>query len=312
MQIIEYPIKEKINIPKCVLALGFFDGVHLAHRDLLCRAKKIANERGLAFGVFTFGSGGAIKNGTARLYEDSEKAEIFASLGADLTVISDFGAISGSSPEEFVKDILVRDLNCALCVAGFNFRFGKGAKADSNTLKELMLECGGDAIILEEITVDGKTLSATLIRGLISDGKIEDANRYLGSPYYIKGRVLHGRRDGHKLGFPTANINIDEGRIIPRLGVYRTAMVIDEKIYSCVSNVGTCPTFDGQGIRLETHIIGFEGDLYGREMCIYLLGFLRDERKFDSLEELSAQIDYDKTRAINENGEITWQELGLK
>lgn len=312
MQIIEYPIKEKVNIPKCVLALGFFDGVHLAHRDLLTRAERIARERGLAFGVFTFGSGGGIKNGTARLYDDSEKAEIFASLGADLTVIADFGAISGSSPEEFVKDILVGELNCATCVAGFNFRFGKGARADSNSLRILMSECGGDAIILDEITVDGVTLSATLIRGLIAEGRIEEANRYLGAPYYIKGRVLHGRRDGRKMGFPTVNINIDEGRIIPRLGVYRTAAVIDGKIYSGVSNIGICPTFDGREVRLETHIIGFDGDLYERELCIYLLGFLRDERKFSSVEELRAHIDIDKTRAINENGEITWQELGLK
>lgn len=312
MQIIEYPLKEKLNIPKCVLALGFFDGVHLAHRDLLTKAKEIAAERGLAFGIFTFGSGGAIKSGAARLYDDGEKAEIFSTLGADLTVIADFGAISGSSPEEFVKDILVRDLNCAVCVAGFNFRFGKGAKGSSDTLISLMLECGGDAVILEEITLDGITLSATLIRGLIAEGRIGEATRCLGAPYYIKGRVLHGRRDGRRLGFPTVNINIEDGRIIPRLGVYRTAVVIDGRIYTGVSNIGVCPTFGGEQVRLETHIIGFDGDLYDRELCVYLLGFLRDEKRFDSTEELSAQIDYDKTRAINENGEITWQELGLK
>lgn len=312
MQIVEYPLKEKINIPKCVLALGFFDGVHLAHRDLLSRASKAADERGLAFGVFTFGSGGAIKSDAPRLYDDGEKAEMFSTLGADFTVIADFGAISGASPEEFVKNILARDLNCALCVAGFNFRFGRGAKGNSDTLTSLMQECDGDTLILDEITLDGTTLSATLIRGLIAEGKIEAANRCLGAPYYIKGRVSHGRRDGRKLGFPTVNINIEEGRIIPRFGVYRTAVVIDGVIYSGVSNVGTCPTFNGSDVRLETHIIGYEGDLYEREMCIYLLGFLRDERKFGSVEELSAQIDFDKTRAINENGEITWQELGLR
>lgn len=312
MVIYEYPLKQKVNISKCVLALGFFDGVHLAHRDLLQSAAKIANERGLAFGIFTFGSGGAIKTGAARLYDDGEKTEIFDSLGADFTVIADFGEISGSSPKDFVKKILVADLNCALCVAGFNFRFGKGAKADSDTLCRLMRECGGDACILEEITIDGTTISATLIRGLISEGRIEEANRYLGAPYYIKGRVLHGRSDGRKMGFPTVNIDIDEGRIIPRLGVYRTATVIDGKIYNGVSNVGVCPTFNGSEVRLETHIIGYNGDLYGRDMRIYLLGYLREEKKFDSIEELRAQIDFDKNRAIKENGEIQWQELGLK
>ena len=312
MQIIEYPLKKKVNIQGCVLALGFFDGVHIAHRDLLLQAKKIADGQGLSFGVFTFGSGGAIKTGAARLYDDREKADIFKSLGADFTVIADFGAIAGSSPEYFVKSILISDLRCKICVAGFNFRFGKGASGDSSMLTKLMRECNGEACILEEITADGITLSATLIRELIAEGRIEEANKYLGAPYYIKGRVLHGRSDGRKMGFPTANIKIEDGKITPKSGVYRTAAVIDGKIYTGVSNVGVCPTFEGREVRLETHIVGFDGDLYDREICIYLLGYLREERKFDSVERLKAQIDFDKNRAIKENGEIKWQELGLK
>ena len=312
MVIYEYPTKEKLNIEKCVLALGFFDGVHIAHRDLLSRAASIARERGLSFGVFTFGSKGGIKINTQRLYDDGEKAEIFASLGADFTVYADFGAISGASPEKFVRDILCRDLNCAVCVAGFNFRFGKGAAADSTTLTRLIQECGGDAYICDEITADGTTLSATLIRELISSGRIGEANRYLGAPYYIKGRVLHGRSDGRKLGFPTANIAIGDDRIAPRAGVYRSATVIDGKIHNAVSNVGVCPTFGGGERRLEAHIIDFDGDLYGKEVRVYLLGFLRDERRFDSIDELKMQINVDKNTTIVENGDIKWQELGLK
>lgn len=312
MIIYGYPLKEKSNIPECVMALGFFDGVHIAHRDLLATAKDIADQRGLAFGIFTFASGGGIKAKAGRLYNDDEKAEMFRDLGADFTVFSDFGAISGSSPEDFVLKTLCDDLNCRVCVAGFNFRFGKGASADSSRLATLMRQGGGEAVICDEITKDGLTMSATLIRGLIEEGKVEEANRYLGIPYYIKGRVSHGRTDGRRLGFPTANLSIDEGRIIPRLGVYRTALVINGKIYSGVSNIGKCPTFDGEEIRLETHIIDFEGDLYGREIRVYLLGFLRGERRFDSIEELKKQIIVDKNTTISENGEIKWQELGLK
>ena len=312
MVIFEYPKKEKLNIPSCVLALGFFDGVHIAHRDLLSRAALIAKENGLAFGVFTFASDGGIKKTVDRLYNDSEKAEIFDSLGADFTVYADFGAISGASPEEFVVEMLSRDLNCRVCVAGFNFRFGKGAVGNSHSLATLMKKVGGEAVICDEITADGTTLSATLIRSLIAGGNIKEANKYLGSPYYIKGRVSRGRSDGRKLGFPTANIIITEGRLAPKRGVYRSATVIDGRIYSAVTNIGVCPTFDGTEVRLEAHIIDFDGDLYDKELRVYLLDFLRDEKRFESLDALKMQINIDKNNTIKENGDIKWQELGLK
>ena len=312
MVIYHYPTDEKLNIPDCALALGFFDGVHIAHRDLLKKAADIAKKRGLAFGVFTFASGGAIKSNAGRLYDDGEKAEIFASLGADFTVFADFGAIAGCEPDEFVTRILSTELSCKVCVAGFNFRFGRGASADSADLSRLMAECGGEAIICDEITADGVTLSATLIRRLISEGQIEEANRLLGAPYYIKGRVLHGRQDGGKIGFPTANLAIAPDRVIPRYGVYRTATVIDGRIYSGVSNIGICPTFGENDTRLETNIIDFEGDLYDKEIQVYLLGFIREERRFGSIDELKMQINIDKNTAIRENGDITWQHLGLK
>lgn len=312
MVIYQYPQSEKLNIPECVLALGFFDGVHIAHRQLISRAAEEAKKRGLALGVFTFASDGKIKSGTSRLYNDGEKAEFFKSLGADFTVYADFGAIAGCSPENFVDQILIKDLNCRVCVAGFNFRFGKGAAGDSDMLCDLMSRGGGEAIICDEITADGRALSATLIRELITLGKIEEANRLLGAPYYIIGRVSHGRSDGRKLGFPTANLVLGEGRTIPRFGVYRSAVVIAGKIYDAVSNVGNCPTFGGQETRLEAHIIDFDGDLYDKEIRVYLLGFIREERRFNSLDELIMQINIDKNTTIRENGDITWQELGLK
>ena len=312
MQIYEYPLKEKLNIPDTLLALGFFDGLHTAHRDLLNEAKEIARAEGLSFGVFTFKSDGAIKKDSGRLYNDAEKAEMLEEMGADYLIFADFGAISGASPENFVKKILVGELNCRICVAGFNFRFGRGAAADSATLTRLMEECDGKAVICDEITADGTTLSATLIRGLIADGQIEEANRLLGAPYYIKGRVSHGRADGRKIGFPTANVVIESGRLVPRKGVYRTTSIIDGKIYSGVSNVGVCPTFEGDQVRLEIHLINYDGDLYGKEIKTYLLGFIRPEMKFGSIDELKMQIIVDKNTAIRENGEITWQDLGLK
>ena len=313
MVIYHYPFKEKENIPSCVLALGFFDGVHIAHRDLIETARCEAKSRGLAFGVFTFGSDGNIKSRAARLYGDDDKAEIFASLGADFTVIADFGGIAGLSGEDFVKKVLVDELNCRVCVAGFNFRFGHKASSGEGELRQYMAEAGGEAIIREEITgEDHVTLSASLIRDHILNGEIRVANKILGAPYYIKGRVSHGRKVGRGLGFPTANIPIREGRIIPKAGVYSSAVVIEGKIYKAVTNVGSCPTFGEHEIHLESFIIDFSGDLYDREIRVYLLDFLRPERAFASIDELKAQIEYDKNRTITESGDISWQDLGLK
>ena len=313
MVIYQYPFESKPNTDDCVLALGFFDGVHVAHRDLIKKAKDVAQTQGLKFGIFTFRSDGRIKANAKRLYSDEEKAEFFKELGADFIIFADFGAISGCSAEDFVKGVLAEEICCRICVAGFNFRFGKGAVAGANELCRYMNECGGQAFICEEVTSpDGSTLSASVIRNLIAEGKIEEANANLGSPYYIKGRVLHGRADGRKLGFPTANISIGEDKAVPRLGVYRTVTVIDGKIYNGVTNIGKCPTFMGEEIRLECHLIDFDGDLYGRELRVYLLGFLRDEMGFDSIDSLKMQIQIDKETTIKENGEIKWQELGLK
>ena len=167
--------------------------------------------------------------------------------------------------------------------------------------------------VAKEITGEDKvTLSASLIRDHILNGEIKTANKILGAPYYIKGRVSHGRKVGRGLGFPTANIPIREGRIIPKAGVYSSAVVIGGKIYKAVTNIGSCPTFGEHEIHLESFIIDFSGDLYDREIRVYLLDFLRPERAFASIDELKAQIEYDKNRTITESGDISWQDLGLK
>ena len=313
MVIYHYPFKEKQNIEKCVLALGFFDGVHIAHRDLIARARAVAREKGLLLGVFTFGTGGMIKSSAKRLYDDGDKAEIFESLGADFTVIADFDAISGMSGEEFVKGVLVGDLNSEICVAGFNFRFGHRASSGEVELRRFMSEAGGEAVICEEITAeDHVTLSASLIRQLILDGNIRRANNILGSPYYIKGRVSHGKKLGRKIGFPTVNIPIGDGMILPKTGVYHSAVRVGEELYPAITNVGVCPTFDGEEPRAESFILNFSGDLYERELRVYLLDFIREERKFDSVEALKMQIEIDTNKVIKESENISWQELGLK
>ncbi|MBQ7387002.1 MAG: riboflavin biosynthesis protein RibF [Clostridia bacterium] len=300
---------EKHNV-ECVLALGFFDGVHAAHRELILSAKAAAKKLGLPLGIFTFRTGTAIKSAVRRLYGEDEKLELFESLGADFVISADFDKIKDISPEDFVKANLYSDIGCILCVAGFNFRFGRGAQGDADMLTRLMRECGGDALIKNELKIDGETVSATGIRALIEHGEIERANELLGAPYFLCGAVEHGRSVGTELGFPTVNMELGDDRVPLKRGVYRSAVMIDGKLYNALTNIGTCPTFDERREHAETYILDFSGDLYGRRLRVYLLGFLREEKRFESAGELAEQIKQDIKEAKNRNGETKWQVLG--
>jgi riboflavin kinase/FMN adenylyltransferase len=164
-----------------------------------------------------------------------------------------------------------------------------------------MAKRGKEAITVNEKTLDGKSISATLIRELIAQGEIEEANRLLGAPYMLRGKVSAGEGLGHSLGFPTINTDIPKGRATP-LGVFRSAVPIGDNIYHAVTNIGSCPTLGERQTHAETHIMGFDGNLYTQDIEVYLLGYLRNEIKFNSAKELINQVEEDKQRAIKENG----------
>ena len=312
MKVYEYG-KDMISNPKgCVITLGFFDGVHIAHRDLIDTARAAAKKEGIPFGIFTFKSESGIKSNAKRIYTTKEKLDIFEEIGVDFTVIAEFSAISHLTAEQFVKEVLIDSLNCRVAVAGFNFRYGKGAVGNSETLLADMKVNGRECIIRDEMMLDGVTVSATLIRNLLSDGEIKRANRLLGRPYSIYGRVSHGNGVGKNLGFPTVNTDFSDNNVPLKRGVYRSALLLDEKIYPALTNVGTCPTFEERQLHAETYILNFDGDVYNKEITLYILDFIREERRFATAEELKKQIIVDKNNAINRFGEETWQELGLK
>ena len=310
MEIFEYKHGKSLKLSRSVLALGFFDGVTLAHRELLKEAKDIAVKKNLPLGVFTFYSTDPIKPLSERIYSTEDKLLLLDRCGVDFVILSSFDELSGLSPEEFVR-ILTEELNASVAVSGFNFRFGKGAKGNVTDLKELMNKNGGIAVTVQEQTLDGKSISSTLIRELISLGKIEEANRMLGAPYMLRGLVSPGKGLGHSLGFPTVNTDIPSGRATP-LGVYRSAVPVGDKIHHAVTNIGNCPTMGERNTHAETHIINYSGNLYSKDVEVYLLGYLREEIKFNTADELVAQVENDKKRAIKENGELTCQKLGLK
>ena len=294
---------------KTAVALGFFDGVHAGHRQLLKTAREAAKKSNLLFTVFTFIAGSGIKENHP-IYSNRQKLEILEELGVEAVIVADFSEISNISAEDFVKNCLFRDMGCRIAVAGFDFRYGKGRTGDADSLKKSLGLLGAECIIESEHSIDGEKISSTKIKELISLGNMEKAREFLGYPYQIACVVEHGRGAGKGLGFPTVNTKIDKNLSPIRCGVYRTAVEISGKLYTGVTNVGTCPTFEERKIHAETYIVDYSGDLYGQKIRIFFLGYLREERQFEDPQELIMQINVDKNTAIKENGELTWQEIG--
>ena len=280
---------------RTVAALGFFDGVHIGHRRLLDRVAEIARSRALVPSVFTFSDDAlSFKPDAARLTDFPEKLELFRAAGVERVYAADFPAFSGLSPERFVTDILIGCLNVSVAVCGFNFRFGARAAGDSETLVRLMRGTGGEAEVIASTLLDGVVVSSSAIRSALAAGEIDLANRMLGRPYALAGIVEHGRGYGHTEGIPTVNLPIAPHIALPRKGVYRSRAVIDGVGYSAVSNVGTRPTFGGSAVNCESYLLDYDGaDLYGKTVAVELLAFLRDEKKFDTPEELYLQIERD-------------------
>ena len=183
-------------------------------------------------------------------------------------------------------------------------------KGESKKLKELMAAFGGDAMIFDEYPTKGRAVSSTLIRGLLVAGDCARANQLLGEPYFLTGVVSHGDGRGRTLGLPTVNTDIPETKLQPKAGVYRSRVMIDGAFFDSVTNIGTCPTFAEREIHAETYIVNYSGNLYGEKIRIFFLGYLREEKKFESPNELIMQINVDKKQAIQENGDLTWQAIG--
>ena len=179
-------------------------------------------------------------------------------------------------------------------------------------LTSLMKASGGEAIIFDEYTYGGITVSSTLIREHLTEGRMREAAELLGEPYFLTGIVSHGDGRGRSLGLPTVNTDIPEEKLLPRIGVYRSAVRIGEEFFSGVTNVGACPTFGERATHAETYILDFSKELYGEEIRVYLLEFLREEKQFGSADDLIMQIKLDINYTKERNGASKWQELGLK
>ncbi len=280
-----------------VLALGNFDGVHLGHKTLIAKAAQAARDMSAKGGIFCFEKPPCdflSPEPPKRICTLDQKLELAEKCGAKVAVLGDFPALRDLSPQEFVE-LLKKEVNCIAVVCGYNFRFGQGGNGGYSDLEKAF---GERAILVDKVTLDGEEVSSTKIRGLLLDGDVEKANRLLGHPYSVTGKVVRGKQLGRTLGLPTVNQFFSEELLIPKNGIYASSCKIDGVTYRAVSNVGLRPTVeDADRINCETHIIGYSGDLYGRELRVEFFTRLRPERKFASVEELREAINGDVAKS---------------
>ena len=301
MEIIDLKTMAKDEIfENTVVALGTFDGCHMGHMAVITSAVMTAKREGLKTVVYTFKSLPKSKGGEAKaIFTLEEKIKSIKRAGIDYLALEDFESVRNLSGEEFFESVLINELKSISATCGYNYRFGKGATLNAQDLYSLYKEKNGGRVqILDKIEVDNKPVSSTRIRENIALGEVESLFS-LGTCYSVYAPVLEGKQLATKMGLPTINQKIPNEKIVPKKGVYITECEIGEDVYPSITNVGVRPTTDENGeINMETHIIGYNGSLYGSYIRVNFYKFLRDEKKFSTNEELFSEIEKNKQEAI--------------
>lgn len=270
---------------KTVIALGNFDGVHLAHREILMSAIEAAQAQGSISAVFTFEQS---KKPYITSFE--ERMALFEEIGIELVFVADFDGFKGQAAEDFAVDTLIGALSAAGVSCGFNFRFGHMASGDVALLRAISCREGIECRVSPPIEQEGIPVSSTEIRRQVSVGNLENARSMLGRAYSLSGIVLHGRAVGRQMNFPTMNLSLEEGRLLPPYGVYFTLCHVDGVAYPAITNIGIRPTFGLTEISCESHLLSASGNFYDKPLKVELLHFHRPEQKFDSRAALTAAI----------------------
>ena len=275
--------------------IGNFDGIHLGHQALFKKVIERARDMSLEPCVITFEphTSKVIGKGVKLITPYDKKIILIRSSGIKrIEVIPFTENLSKMEPEEFVKHYLVDKFHVKYLIVGFNHTFGYKGRGNVEMLKKLGEKHGFVVEVFPPFEINGETVSSTRIRNLISEGKLEEANRLLGREFFIHGRVVEGKGLGRKIGFPTANIETMQ-ELLPPTGVYPCYVEVDGRTYKGIANIGTCPTFHGDKMSIEVHIFDFDRDIYGKEITIRLKPRIREERKFGSVYELTSQIKKD-------------------
>jgi riboflavin kinase/FMN adenylyltransferase len=285
----------------CVIALGNFDGVHRGHAELAREAVDLAGTLGRQAAALTFEphprSVFKPEEPVFRLTPPAVKTELLGGLGLPLTFVLPFDrAVAAIQAEAFVDDLLLGRLGAAGLVCGYDFHFGQGRAGSPEMLQERCAGQGVPVVVVPPFALEGEPVSSTLIRTALEQGDVARAAGLIGRPWFVRGVVAHGDKRGRELGYPTANMHLARDCRL-KYGIYAVRMKIDGTWHDGVASFGRRPTFDDGAPRLETFVFDFAGDLYGQQVDVALVAWLRGEAKFDTLEALITQMDADSARA---------------
>ena len=290
---------EEIDDIKVSVALGTFDGLHIGHREIINLAKKYSAN--IPVMVYAFENIPASYFGSKEkaILSYQEKLMVMSTLDIDfLTMIKFDEKIVNMPPRDFL-DYLNYEIDAEVISCGFNYTFGKNAEGDSEFLRTYCKDHGLICSIAPPVLYEGEYVSSTGIRKALSNGDIKAANAMLSYEYFILGTVVEGKRLGNSIGFPTANIKFPDEKLVPKFGVYATRTVIDGKEFPSITNIGVRPTVENTHIaNAETFIIGFDSDIYNKEIKVCFINYMRPEKKFSSVEELKNQLLFDREIAL--------------
>jgi riboflavin kinase/FMN adenylyltransferase len=294
---------------KTVFTQGTFDGVHLGHQKILEQLKNEAAAIGGESVLLTFWPHPRLllfpdDNDLKLLQTLDEKLEMLSKCEVDNVIVLPFTKeFSHILPADFIRDILVGKFNIHSLIIGYDHRFGRNREGDIELLKSHSPQYGYKVTEIGAEDINHITISSTKIRNALNSGEVETANKYLGRPYSFSGEVVKGMQLGRKLGFPTANLQIDNGfKLIPANGIYAVKCVVRGVEYGGMMSIGLNPTIEGKKFSIEAHLFDFDDGIYSEQMEVRVIAWLRDEKKFENIEELSLNLQLDKKNALNKIG----------
>jgi len=293
----------EIKLSKSTIAtIGTFDGIHIGHQKILNSLARFAKENSLKSVVITFDPHPRKiinkKNSIELINTIEEKKEKLKTLGIDYLIVQKFDEkFSETEANKFVE-ILKNNINIEKLIVGYDHRFGKNRNADINDLKKYGKELNFEVIEIDALEIEEVNISSTKIRSAIKDGNIQLANSYLDYNFFLSGEVVKGHSRGKELGFPTANLKIDEDKIIPKNGVYLVKSKIDHQDIYGMMNIGYNPTFNNKSKKIETHFFNLNKNLYGKIIKIELLEYIREEKRFETVDDLIQRLKLDREKCL--------------
>ncbi|SDE74208.1 bifunctional riboflavin kinase/FAD synthetase [Riemerella columbipharyngis] len=292
----------KKNVPLAI-SLGMFDGVHIGHQSIISKLKDIAKSRNLETALFSFWPHPRFffnpKENLQLLNTIDEKTALMQNFGVQHLFLQPFDKeFRNLSGEDFIKTILVDRLNVKYLIIGHDHHFGKDRSGNYDLLKQLAPKYGFEIQQLGSIKLENQDVSSTKIRKALRNAKIKEANAMLGYHYNISGKVIHGKKLGRTIGFPTANIDYPADKLLPQKGAYIVETIVDGKSYKGMMSIGTNPTVNGTALTAEVYILNFDQDLYGKTISVNFREFLHEEIKFESIEMLIEKLKEDEKRTI--------------